>query len=70
MTNSSKYGEAKSSYENVLQFNPSHAKVLQQLGWLFHQNSQFQSTDQAIIYLQKSVDTGKKETFLTPNRSF
>lgn len=39
--------------------NPNHAKVLQQLGWLYHQDgSSFQNQDLAIQYLTKSLETG------------
>jgi glucose repression mediator protein len=48
--------EARKSYERVLKFNPNHAKVLQQLGWLYHQNTQFGDQDIAISYLQRSID--------------
>jgi len=40
--------------------DPNHAKVLQQLGWLHHQQNQsFDSQAQAIEYLEKSVGAGK-----------
>lgn len=39
--------------------NPTHAKVLQQLGWLYHQDgSSFQNQDLAIQYLTKSLEAG------------
>ena len=50
------FQEAKTSYEKVLKFNPNHSKVLQQLGWLFHQNTEFQNQEAATHYLQRSVD--------------
>ncbi|KAI5120544.1 hypothetical protein M0805_000273 [Coniferiporia weirii] len=51
------HGRAKEAYERVVQENPSHAKVLQQLGWLYHQDgSAFQSQDLAITYLTKSLE--------------
>ncbi|KAF0975746.1 hypothetical protein FDP41_005073 [Naegleria fowleri] len=50
------FQEAKNSYEKVLQFNSNHSKVLQQLGWLYHQNTEFQNQDIAIHYLQRSID--------------
>ncbi|KAL9654244.1 hypothetical protein ABK040_010276 [Willaertia magna] len=50
------FQEAKKSYETVLKFNPNHSKVLQQLGWLYHQNTEFQNQDVAIHYLQRSID--------------
>jgi glucose repression mediator protein len=43
----------------VLDHEPKHAKVLQQLGWLYHQQSNdYQSQEQAIEYLEKSVASG------------
>eukprot|EP01102_Stenamoeba_stenopodia_P007225 TRINITY_DN2010_c0_g3_i2.p1 TRINITY_DN2010_c0_g3~~TRINITY_DN2010_c0_g3_i2.p1 ORF type:complete len:532 (+),score=114.75 TRINITY_DN2010_c0_g3_i2:114-1709(+) len=47
---------AKEAYERVLKENPNHAKVLQQLGWLHHHNSQLGGIDTAIGYLVKSLD--------------
>ncbi|KAL0945563.1 hypothetical protein HGRIS_014724 [Hohenbuehelia grisea] len=48
---------AKDAYERVVADNPSHAKVLQQLGWLYHQDgSSFQNQDLAIQYLTKSLE--------------
>ncbi|KAF8168352.1 hypothetical protein B0H34DRAFT_56825 [Crassisporium funariophilum] len=48
---------AKDAYERVVEANPSHAKVLQQLGWLYHQDgSSFQNQDLAIQYLTKSLE--------------
>jgi glucose repression mediator protein len=44
----------------VLERDPHHAKVLQQLGWLHHQQSNsFSSQEQAIEYLEKSVNSGR-----------
>ena len=44
----------------VLENDPNHAKVLQQLGWLHHQqSSNFVSQDLAIEYLEKSVSSGE-----------
>jgi glucose repression mediator protein len=43
----------------VLESDPNHAKVLQQLGWLHHQQSGgFDSQELAIEYLEKSVSSG------------
>ena len=43
----------------VLESDPNHAKVLQQLGWLHHQQSSgFDSQELAIEYLEKSVSSG------------
>jgi hypothetical protein len=51
---------AREAYERVVLDNPNHAKVLQQLGWLFHQDgSSFQNQDRAIQYLTKSLEAGK-----------
>jgi hypothetical protein len=44
----------------VLERDPNHAKVLQQLGWLYHQQSNsYASQEKAIEYLEKSVSAGK-----------
>ncbi|KAL9062184.1 MAG: hypothetical protein Q9157_009149, partial [Trypethelium eluteriae] len=52
------YEQAKNAYRRVLDRDPNHAKVLQQLGWLYHQqNSSFTSQEQAIEYLEKSVNS-------------
>ncbi|KAI1790441.1 TPR-like protein [Ganoderma leucocontextum] len=49
---------ARDAYERVVQENPNHAKVLQQLGWLYHQDgSSFQNQELAIQYLTKSLET-------------
>jgi glucose repression mediator protein len=51
---------AKDAYERVVADNPGHAKVLQQLGWLYHQDgSSFQNQDLAIQYLTKSLEAGQ-----------
>jgi hypothetical protein len=40
----------------VLETNPNHAKVLQQLGWLYHNSSpSYEAQERAIEYLEKSV---------------
>jgi len=53
---SNQYDSAKAAYQRVLERDPSHAKVLQQLGWLHHQQSNsFQSQERAIEFLEKSV---------------
>nr|CAG8536660.1 4115_t:CDS:10 [Entrophospora candida] len=48
---------AKEAYERVLIDNPTHAKVLQQLGWLHHQQSPFRDQDMAITYLTRSLES-------------
>lgn len=56
----SQYAAAKDAYMRVLDVDPTHAKVLQQLGWLHHQQSGgFESQDLAIEYLEKSVSSGE-----------
>jgi tetratricopeptide (TPR) repeat protein len=53
------FENAKAAYHRVLDRDPSHAKVLQQLGWLYHTQSQhFDSQERAIEYLEKSVAAG------------
>lgn len=55
-----KHGRAKDAYERVVADNPMHAKVLQQLGWLYHQDgSSFQNQELAIQYLTKSLEAGR-----------
>jgi tetratricopeptide (TPR) repeat protein len=54
------FESAKAAYRRVLDRDPKHAKVLQQLGWLHHQQSNsYSSQEQAIEYLEKSVGSGK-----------
>jgi glucose repression mediator protein len=54
------YGAAKDAYERVLKDSPNHAKVLQQLGWLYHQGgASFANQDLAISYLTKSLEAGE-----------
>lgn len=54
---------AKDAYRRVLERDSLHAKVLQQLGWLHHQQSgDYNSQEQAIEYLEKSVGSGNNTT--------
>lgn len=61
MLTEGQYDSAKAAYRRVLDRDPNHAKVLQQLGWLHHQqSSSFSSQEQAIEYLEKSVSSGER----------
>jgi glucose repression mediator protein len=52
----------------VLERDPNHAKVLQQLGWLHHTQSQHpDSQERAIEYLEKSVAAGELLTYFPYN---
>ncbi|KAF9984022.1 hypothetical protein BGZ75_004407 [Mortierella antarctica] len=52
------YTSAKEAYERVLTENPNHAKVLQQLGWLYHQQqASFMNQDLAIKFLTRSIES-------------
>jgi glucose repression mediator protein len=53
------FTHAKDAYERVLEENPTHSKVLQQLGWIYHQEGNFQNQDMAITCLTKSLESGK-----------
>lgn len=56
------YVLAKEAYERVLSENPNHAKVLQQLGWLYHlSNTPYSDQDKAILYLSQSSDADPSE---------
>ena len=58
------YESAKGAYRRVLDRDPKHAKVLQQLGWLHHQQSNsYTSQDQAIEYLEQSVSSGMNSSY-------
>ncbi|KAG1182633.1 hypothetical protein G6F36_009049 [Rhizopus arrhizus] len=56
------YEHAKEAYERVLAENPDHAKVLQQLGWLYHQqNTSFCNQTLAIQFLTRSLKSDSND---------
>ncbi|ORY24425.1 TPR-like protein [Neocallimastix californiae] len=57
-----KYPLAKEAFEKVKAVNPTHAKVLQHLGWLYHQpNTDFTNQDEAIRYLNASIQSNSED---------
>ncbi|KAG8903947.1 glucose repression mediator protein [Tulasnella sp. 403] len=67
------YEQAKEAYERVLTDSPNHAKVLQQLGWLYHQSgSSFTNQDMAIQCLTKSLeaDSGDAQSWYLLGRAY
>ncbi|EUC65476.1 general transcriptional corepressor ssn6, putative [Rhizoctonia solani AG-3 Rhs1AP] len=59
------YTAAKDAYERVLKDSPNHAKVLQQLGWLYHQaGAPFANQDTAIVLLTKSLESDPQSWYL------
>lgn len=62
------FESAKAAYHRVIECDPNHAKVLQQLGWLHHTQAQgYDSQDRAIDYLEKSVACGESCSLFTPD---
>ncbi|KAJ9087996.1 glucose repression mediator protein [Entomophthora muscae] len=56
------YVLAKEAYERVLAENSAHAKVLQQLGWLYHQQSApYCDQEKAISYLNLSIEADNND---------
>ncbi|KAJ5974475.1 hypothetical protein N7481_011685 [Penicillium waksmanii] len=56
------FDSAQAAYRRVLDRDPNHAKVLQQLGWLYHQQSgSFSSQEKAIEFLEKSVSADNND---------
>ncbi|TPX35649.1 hypothetical protein SmJEL517_g01964 [Synchytrium microbalum] len=56
------YQRAREAYEKVLAENPNHAKVLQQLGWLYHQQpSTFSNQELAISFLTRSIEADQTD---------
>lgn len=67
------FDNAKNAYNRVLDNTPQHAKVLQQLGWLHHQQSNsFEVQERAIQYLEKSVssDNGDAQSWYLLGRCY
>lgn len=53
------YESARDAWDRVLTEAPNHAKVLQQLGWLYHQSAApFVNQEVAVQYLTRSLATG------------
>ncbi|KAI9342473.1 hypothetical protein DFJ73DRAFT_842623 [Zopfochytrium polystomum] len=52
---------AREAYERILHENPNHAKVLQQLGWLYQQQHPGHNPDLAIAYLTHSLEIDKSD---------
>ncbi|KAM0790602.1 hypothetical protein ACM66B_004467 [Microbotryomycetes sp. NB124-2] len=58
------YLAAKESYERVLAENPAHAKVLQQLGGLYHRSrAPFYNPDTSVQILLKSLESDANDPF-------
>ncbi|KAI8899943.1 hypothetical protein BC833DRAFT_583773 [Globomyces pollinis-pini] len=56
------YNKAREAYEKVLAENPKHAKVLQQLGWLYQQTgTSFMNQDMALTLLTRSVEADQND---------
>ncbi|KAG9083923.1 hypothetical protein FS749_005633 [Ceratobasidium sp. UAMH 11750] len=52
------YGAAKEGIRGVLKDSPNHVKVLQQLGWLYHQaGASFANQETAIMLITKSLES-------------
>ncbi|KAJ3340086.1 glucose repression mediator protein [Gonapodya sp. JEL0774] len=67
------FDSARGAYERVLAENPTHAKVLQQLGWLYHQqSSSFVNQELAVSFLTRSLesDAGDAQTWYLLGRCF
>ncbi len=56
------YNQAKECYDRVLSKNPNHARVLQQIGWLYHYEATgFANQDTALSYLSKSLEADNND---------
>eukprot|EP01121_Diplochlamys_sp_Union-15-3_P010423 TRINITY_DN2920_c0_g1_i1.p1 TRINITY_DN2920_c0_g1~~TRINITY_DN2920_c0_g1_i1.p1 ORF type:complete len:398 (+),score=59.94 TRINITY_DN2920_c0_g1_i1:184-1377(+) len=73
---SKKFEKAKEAYEKVLKENPNHARVLQQLGWLYHhhkhENLRMDDQEIAVSYLMRSIeaDTSDGQTWYLLGRCY
>lgn len=67
------YNAAKEAYEHVLKENADHAKVLQQLGWLYHQpDTSFGNQQLASQFLNRSLkaDSNDAQTWYLLGRCY
>ena len=65
LTFDAQYDRAKEAYERVVIDAPNHAKVLQQLGWLYNlSQASFQNNELAVQYLTKSLESGTSFLFI------
>ncbi|KAG8708681.1 hypothetical protein FRC08_018770 [Ceratobasidium sp. 394] len=57
------YNAAKETYKRMLKDSPNHAKVLQQLSWLYCQvGASFGNQETAIMLITKSLESDPSNT--------